>query len=118
MPSRRRAGEARGLAICVVGLSWFVFLLGPPLEPTPFRQAHVLFPVLIWAAPRFGPRGGSATILLISAFAVWGALAGHGPSIGQTPDLSLLGLQSFMGVASITALVLAAASAERVEALR
>jgi len=114
----RRAVEALALVAVAGGLSCFVFLLGPPLEPTPFRQAHVLFPVLIWAALRFGPRGGSATILLISVFAVWGTLAGHGPFIGQTPDLSLLALQIFMGVASITALVLAAASAERVEALR
>jgi signal transduction histidine kinase len=114
----RRAVEALALVAVAVGLSCFVFLLGPPLEPTAFRQAHVLFPVLIWAALRFGPRGGSATILLISVFAVWGTLAGHGPFIGETPDLSLLALQIFMGVASITALVLAAASAERVEALR
>ena len=114
----RRAVEALALVAVAVGLSCFVFLLGPPLEPTPFRQAHVLFPVLIWAALRFGPRGGSATILLISVFAVWGTLAGHGPFIGETPDLSLLSLQIFMGVASITALVLAAASAERMEALR
>lgn len=114
----RRAVEALALVAVAVGLSCFVFLLGPPLEPTPFRQAHVLFPVLIWSALRFGPRGGSGIILLISVFAVWGTLAGHGPFIGETPDLSLLSLQIFMSVASITALVLAAASAERMEALR
>jgi signal transduction histidine kinase len=115
--SARRILEALALAVAAVGLSCFVFLLGPPSDPTPFRQAHILFPVLIWAAIRFGPRGGTATILLTSVFAVWGTLAGHGPFSGERPDLSLLKLQIFMAVASITALVLAATSMERREAL-
>ncbi|HZJ55377.1 MAG TPA: MASE1 domain-containing protein [Myxococcaceae bacterium] len=115
--SGRRVLEALALVVAAVGLSCFVFLLGPPLDSTPFRQAHTLFPVLIWAALRYGPRGGTATILLISIFAIWGTLAGHGPFVGETPDLSLLQLQIFMAVASITALVLAATSTERMEAL-
>ena len=116
--SARRILEGLALVVTAVALSCFVFLLGPPLDPTPFRQAHILFPVLIWAAVRFGPRGGTATILLVSVFAIWGSLVGHGPFVGDTPDLSLLKLQIFMAVASITALVLAAASTERVEALK
>ena len=115
--SLRRALEALALAVAAVGLSCFVFLLGPALDPAPFRQAHVLFPVLIWAAIRFGPRGGTATILLTSVFAVWGTLGGHGPFAGAAPETSLLTLQIFLAVASITVLVLAAASMERVEAL-
>jgi len=116
--STRRALEAAALVVAVVGLSTFVFLLGPPAEPTPFRQAHVLFPVLIWAAIRFGPRGGTASILLVSIFAIWGTLVGHGPFTEATPELNLLKLQIFMAVASITTLVLAAASSERMEALK
>jgi signal transduction histidine kinase len=116
--SARRALEALALAVAAVGLSYFVFLLGPPHDPTPFRQAHILFPVLIWAAVRFGPRGGTATILLISVFAIWGTLVGHGPFAVETPELSLLKLQIFMAVASVTALVLGAASTERMEALK
>ena len=115
--SGRRGLEALALTVVAVGLSCFVFLLGPPLDSTPFRQAHILFPVLIWAAVRFGPRGGTATILLISIFAIWGTLVGHGPFVGKTPELSLLKVQILMAVASITALVLAATSMERVDAL-
>jgi len=116
--SARRTLEAVGLAVAAVGLSSFVFLLGPPVDPTPFRQPHVLFPVLIWAAIRFGPRGGTATILLVSVFAIWGTLVGHGPFTDHTPVLNLLKLQIFMAVASITTLVLAATSSERMEALK
>ena len=115
--SVRRVLEALALTVAVVGLSCFVFLLGPPLDPTPFRQAHVLFPVLIWAAVRFGPRGGTAAILLVSVFAIWGTLTGHGPFAGEAVERSLLTLQIFMAVASVTVLVLAATSMERMEAL-
>ena len=115
--SVRRVLEALALTVAVVGLSCFVFLLGPPLDPTPFRQAHVLFPVLIWAAVRFGPRGGTAAILLVSVFAIWGTLTGHGPFAGEAVVRSLLTLQIFMAVASVTVLVLAATSMERMEAL-
>jgi signal transduction histidine kinase len=115
--SARRVLEALGLAVAVVGLSCFVFVLGAPLDPAVFRQAHVLFPVLIWAAVRFGPRGGTLAILLVSVFAVWGTLTGHGPFAGEALEQSLLTLQIFMAVASITVLVLAATSMERDEAL-
>ena len=71
--SARRILEGLALVVTAVALSCFVFLLGPPLDPTPFRQAHILFPVLIWAAVRFGPRGGTAAILLVSVFAIGGA---------------------------------------------
>jgi signal transduction histidine kinase len=115
--SVRRVFEALALAAAVVGLSCFVFLLGAPLDPAAFRQAHVLFPVLIWAAVRFGPRGGTAAILLVSVFAVWGTLTGHGPFAGEPLERSLLTLQIFMAVATVTVLVLAATSMERTEAL-
>lgn len=117
MPSARRVLEALGLTLAVVGLGCFVFFLGPALDPAPFRQAHVLFPVLIWAALRFGPRGGTAAIFVTSVFAVSGTLSGHGPFAGAAPGPSLLTLQIFMAVASITVLVLAATSMERMEAL-
>ena len=74
--------------------------------------------MLIWAAIRFGPRGGTATILLVSVFAIWGTLVGHGPFVGQTLELSLPQAADLHGGGGITALVLAAASAERREALK
>jgi signal transduction histidine kinase len=110
--------EVLALAVASVGLSCLLFLVGPALNPAPFRQAYMLFPVLIWAAIRFGPRGGTATILVVSVFAICGTLVGHGPFISQTLGWSLLKLQLFMAVAAITTLVLAAASAERQEALK
>ena len=116
--SARRALEGLLLAATAVGLSWFLFLVDPAADSAAFRQVHVLFPVLIWAAIRFGPQGGTASILVISVFAIWGTLSDHGPFISASVGLSLLKLQIFMAVASVTALVLAATSTERTEALK
>jgi integral membrane sensor domain MASE1 len=77
--SAGRTVEGLSLVVAAVTLSCFVFLVGPSVDPTPFHQATVLFPVLIWAALRFGPPGAAGTLFLISVFAVWGTLGGHGP---------------------------------------
>ncbi len=114
----RRTLEVAALAVVAVGVSSFLFLVGPPLDPAPVRQAYILFPLLIWAAIRFGPRGGTATILVISVFAIWGTLLESGPFASETLGTGLLKLQLFMGVATVTTLVLAAVSAERMEALK
>jgi signal transduction histidine kinase len=116
--SLRRVLEAVGLILVAVAMTYFLFLFGPPLDPAPSRQAYVLFPVLMWAAIRFGPRGVTATVLVVSIIAIWGTLLDRGPFARETLDLSLLKLQVFMAVAIITSLVLAAAISERKEALR
>ncbi len=116
--SPRRALEVAVLAVVAAGVSSFLFLVGPPLDPAPVRQAYIVFPVLIWAAIRFGPRGGTTAILVISVFAVWGTLLDSGPFTSETLGVGLLKLHLFMGVATVTTLVLAAVSAERMEALR
>jgi signal transduction histidine kinase len=117
LPSRRMV-EALGLAIFTAGMSYFIFVLGSPLDPDPFRQAYMLFPVLIWAAIRFGPKAVAGTILLVSVIAIWGTFLEHGPFVRETLDQSLSGLQAFMAVATVTTLVLSAALAERKEALK
>jgi integral membrane sensor domain MASE1 len=114
----RRWIEGLALAAVTVGVTLFIFRLGAPLDPTPFRQAYMLFPVLIWAAIRFGPRGATATMLLSSAIAIWGTFLAHGPFAHPDASQSLFRLQAFMAVAAVTILVLAAAVAERREALQ
>jgi signal transduction histidine kinase len=75
--------------------------------------AYLIFPVGIWAALRFGPRGAAATILLASAGAVWATTLGHGPFVRDQLVDSLFALQFFTSVVAVTLLVLAAAIAER-----
>jgi len=77
------------------------------------RQAYMLFPLLIWAALRFGQYGAVTSMFLVSTIAVAGTAMGFGPFGGKHLADSLLGLQTFMGVAAATVLVLGAAIAER-----
>jgi PAS domain S-box-containing protein len=55
---------------------------------------------------------------LISAVAVWGTALGFGPFIKGNPLQNAMLLQSFLGITSISGIVLAAAIAERAELIR
>jgi PAS domain S-box-containing protein len=99
------------LAACLAAtalLSWLVF------HPTvvPWLLSWHVFPVLIWAAIAFNVRGASAALLIVCTFAIWGANLGTGPlvSVGLDPVIST---QQFIGLTSITVLLLAAISDER-----
>ncbi len=75
---------------------------------------YLPLPLLLWASTRFGPRGASAALLIVSLFAIWGAINGLGPFIGE-PEESALSVQSFLIVAAMTLLFLTAAMRERDE---
>jgi len=70
-------------------------------------------PILVWVAFRLGRRAAATAMVLVSAIAIWGTLAGVGPFITATPGWALLRLQAYMSVIAIMALVVAAAVAER-----
>jgi PAS domain S-box-containing protein len=44
---------------------------------------YLLFPFVVWAAVRFGPRGASLVTLAVAAVAVWQTARGGGPFIGS-----------------------------------
>ncbi len=83
-----------------------------------FTQIYLLFPLLLWAALRFGLRGATTAAFAISAIAIWSTAHGHGPFVHARLATSLTFLQVFLAIVSITALVLAAAIAERDDAVR
>jgi signal transduction histidine kinase len=74
--------------------------------------AFLFFPFLAWAAVRFEARGAVAFVAVICCLAVNGTLHGLG-AFAVGPNGSLLMLQMFICVATLSALVLAAAVAER-----
>jgi signal transduction histidine kinase len=111
----KRRVEAVALGIAVIAASLLIFR-GPPGMPTAtgrFAQAYLFFPLLIWAAIRFGQRGAITTAFIVSVIAVWGTALGHGPFVRPALHQSLIALQTFMGVATATFLVLGASIAER-----
>src|SRR5205809_3875816 len=62
---------------------------------------------------RFTQRETATGIFILSAFAIWGTMHGFGPFVGETKNQSLLSLQSWTTVLTVTAMALCAGMAER-----
>ncbi|MGB9606149.1 MAG: MASE1 domain-containing protein, partial [Bryobacteraceae bacterium] len=77
----------------------------------------VIFPFLIWASLRFGPRGATTGVFLVSGIAIWGTAHGMGPFSQESLNDSLVLLQTFTGVLALTSLILAATTTERWKAM-
>lgn len=77
---------------------------------------YLMIPLLVWAAFRFGRRGATFAIVLVSAIAIIGSINGVSSFIRSTLNESLLLLQAFIGSVSITTLVLSAVIREREQA--
>ena len=84
----------------------------PPQRDVPY----IVFPVLLWAALRFGPRGASAAILVVCSITVWNTAQNDGPFVRDSITDSLLATQLFIAISALTSLVLAAVTAERTRA--
>jgi signal transduction histidine kinase len=76
---------------------------------------YVIFPALIWASLRFGPRGAASALLAASALTIWDTSNGSGPFVRDSLSDSLIATQLFVGVAALTSMILAAVTAERAE---
>ncbi|HLK38706.1 MAG TPA: MASE1 domain-containing protein [Polyangiaceae bacterium] len=113
----RRGIELTALAAVFVGSSALVFWWDRPDRPAFFAHAYAIFPFLIWAALRFGPRGAAVAGVAVSGAAVVGAVGGRGPFTGARLSDALLQVQAFMVVAVSTTLILGSIAAERRRAL-
>jgi signal transduction histidine kinase len=102
--------EAIGFLVVLTLLGSLTLGSGMPLR-------FLCIPLVIWTAFRFGNRGTTTTVLLLSGFAVWGTLRSLPILASQEENQALLVLQLFMAVMSVTGLALTAAVAERRRAL-
>ena len=109
----QRLLEAAALVVLVITVDLLVFGASAASETASFGQAYLAFPFLIWAALRFGLHGAVSTAFLTSLIAVWGTASGHGPFSQSLLHENLFALQTFMGVAAATFLVLGASIGER-----
>lgn len=83
---------------------------GPDTRPA---LLYLPLPLLLWAAIRFGPRGSSAALLLVSVFEIWGAIDGYGPFAAQSAESNALSVQLFLILASMPLMFLASLIKER-----
>ncbi|HKU78160.1 MAG TPA: MASE1 domain-containing protein [Pyrinomonadaceae bacterium] len=83
---------------------------GPDIRPA---FLYLPLPLLLWAAIRFGPRGSSSALIVVSIFEIWAAIRGLGPFATQSPELNALSVQLFLILTSLPLMLLAASIKER-----
>ena len=94
------------LTAVVFGGWFFISVLNYPI-------AFVLGPIIVWTAFRLSARETATGLFVLSTIAIWGTLHRYGPFVRQDQNQSLLLLQSFNVLTTITAMALAAGMTER-----
>ena len=110
---RRRVLEAAALILLAVFIGEVVFGGTTPTAGRYLPLEFLFMPVLIWAAFRFGQRGATLAVAVMYTVAVRGTLDELGPFVRLDRNESLLLLQGFTAVSSVTSLMLAALVTER-----
>jgi putative nucleotidyltransferase with HDIG domain len=110
--TRNQAVERVLFLICVFGVSIIVFARVFQNHPVGF----LLIPLFVWPGLRFSQQESVIATFIISGTAVWATVSGIGPFIHSYPKDTLLMLQAYIAVVSLTSLILAAAVSERKEA--
>ncbi|MGB8983842.1 MAG: MASE1 domain-containing protein, partial [Anaerolineales bacterium] len=119
--NRRKFTEGILLLTLLILVAWYVFGGKPPDGILHQALIYMVFPFIIWAALRLGQYGTTITIFIVSGIAIWGTVQGLGPFALESKNDSLVLLQTFTAVVSLTGLILGAATIERrdaTEALR
>jgi signal transduction histidine kinase/integral membrane sensor domain MASE1 len=116
---RGRWLEAGALVALTTGVALYVFAL---LSPEPYEATvhwrYLVFPLLIWAAVRFRQPGATTVAFVVWLVSIVATTVGRGSLAAGSMTESLLHLQIFMGVVTLTTLLLGAAIGERDQAQR
>src|SRR6184192_615571 len=111
--NRREAVEVGILLLLLFVLSEAVFGGWLTISARNYPIAFSCGAIVIWTAFRFTQRETATGIFILSAIAIWGTLHGFGPFAEETENQSLLALQYWTAVVTITAMALSAGMAER-----
>ncbi|MEG3988071.1 MASE1 domain-containing protein [Microcoleus sp. S28C3] len=103
----------------LLSVSWLFFCSKTQAAIAQYPLEYLPFPLIVWAALRFQPAGAIFAYSIVSCIAIWGAVQGGGPFLAKSDNLkqAVLFLQAFTGTIALVALMLAAAVAERQQAL-
>jgi signal transduction histidine kinase/CheY-like chemotaxis protein len=110
---RREVIEVAFLFFLLFVLAQLVFGGWNSLSLKNYPISFICGPIVIWTAFRFTQRETATGIFILSAIAIWGTLHGFGPFIMATENQSLLTLQAWTAVLTITALALSSGMVER-----
>ncbi|NOK37143.1 response regulator, partial [Corallococcus exercitus] len=113
-----RSGEALLLLALTAAVCVGVFAFPRPGSGAAHALTFLLFPLTAWAALGFGLRGGALSSLIVALAAIAGTARELGPFfMTDLPHRGLVVLQLFIGITALTGLLLAAARAERRQAV-
>ncbi|HUE45754.1 MAG TPA: MASE1 domain-containing protein [Aestuariivirgaceae bacterium] len=70
-------------------------------------RVYLVFPLLLWAALRFGVRGAALAVPVTVAIAIGAAISGHGPFVGISGIDTVVSLQGLIGVIALSTFLLA-----------
>jgi class 3 adenylate cyclase/integral membrane sensor domain MASE1 len=104
----------------LLGSSGIVFWAQTEADIARYPLEYLPFPLVVWAGMQFGPRAAAVGSFLISAIAIGGTAFGMGPFVAKASSTqqAVLFLQAFLGVITITSMVLSAAESERSRSAR
>jgi signal transduction histidine kinase len=80
---------------------------------TPRSLEYLAFPGLVWAGLRFGQRGATLALTLVTGVAVWDTRHNNGPFHFESITHTILSTQLFIAVATVSTLCIAAIVSER-----
>lgn len=115
LPQLRRITEI-GLCLTLLAIvSWILFHLRISADVAQYPIEYLPFPLVVWAALRLGQPSSVFASFILSSIAIGGTVAGYGPFVtqAQTASQVVLLLQAFLGVITVTTLILASVMAER-----
>jgi two-component system CheB/CheR fusion protein len=111
---RRRGLEEFGaLIIVLVVVAAYVFSRALDIAPHYDVPDYAIFPVLIWAALRFGTCATAISLFITATIAVLGSVHGLGPYTGAGVNDNLISLLAFMSIAGATGFMMAIAETQR-----
>jgi len=111
--NRSRTWEYVCLLLLLTGLGFFVFGKWFDGFIQDYPLSFICGPAILWTAFRFTQRETITAIIILAAIALWGTLSGYGPYRTHALNQSLLVLQAWTIVMTLTSMTLAAAMAER-----
>ena len=93
---RARSIEVGVLAAGLLLATTLAFTRSTGIEGGAPALMYLPLPFLLWAAVRFGPRGATASLAIVTVLAMSGELAGRGPFSGSTPADNARSVQLFL----------------------
>ena len=103
---RKKIAERAIWLLLLLAVGWLVFCSRTRAAYARYPLEYLPFPLVVWAAFRFGQRYTALSNFVLCGFAIWGIARGSGPFLKHASSIpqALLSLQAFIAVIAVTGL--------------